>query len=140
VDCGLRNVLIINGFRNPQSAIHIPAVSHLEKGDTMGERMGRIGQIETDFLDPNTRISSKKIKKNPFGSARSAPSVLPSYLPFPNEKLLSTFRNPQSAIHNPQSAIHNPQSAIHNPQSAIHNPQSAIHNPQSAIHNPHSEI
>jgi hypothetical protein len=29
----------------------------------MGERMGRIRQIETDFGDPNARISSKKIKK-----------------------------------------------------------------------------
>jgi hypothetical protein len=29
----------------------------------MGERIGRIGQIETDFLDPNARISSKKSKK-----------------------------------------------------------------------------
>jgi hypothetical protein len=29
----------------------------------MGERIGRIGQIETDFSDPNARISSKKSKK-----------------------------------------------------------------------------
>jgi hypothetical protein len=30
--------------------IYFPtAVSHLAKGDTMGERIGRIRQIETDF-------------------------------------------------------------------------------------------
>jgi hypothetical protein len=60
----------------------------LENADTMGERIGRIGQIQPDFWDPNARISSKKIKKNPFGSAQSAPSVLPLYRHFPNEKLL----------------------------------------------------
>jgi hypothetical protein len=27
-----------------------PAVSHLEKSDTMGERIGRIGRIDTDFF------------------------------------------------------------------------------------------
>jgi hypothetical protein len=35
----------------------------LEEGDTMGERIGRIGRIQTDFGDLNARISSKKIKK-----------------------------------------------------------------------------
>jgi hypothetical protein len=80
----LVKILIINILTNQ------PTVSHLKNGDTMGERIGRIGQIETDFLDPNARISSKKIKKNPFGSARSAQSVLPLYLHFPNEKLLLT--------------------------------------------------
>jgi hypothetical protein len=54
----------------------------------MGERIGRIGRIQTDFGDLNARISSKKIKKNPFQSAQSAQSVLPSYRHFPNEKLL----------------------------------------------------
>jgi hypothetical protein len=39
------------------------AISALEKSDTMGEQIGRIGQIETDFLNPNARILSKKIKK-----------------------------------------------------------------------------
>jgi hypothetical protein len=53
------------------------AVSYLEKEDTMGERIGRIRRIRTDFLTPNARILSKKIKKNPFESARSAQSVLP---------------------------------------------------------------
>jgi hypothetical protein len=43
----------------------------------MGERIGRIRQIETDFLNQNVRISSKKIKKNLFQSAKSAQSVLP---------------------------------------------------------------
>jgi hypothetical protein len=37
----------------------------LKNGDTMGERIGRIGQIETDFWDPNALILSKKSKKNP---------------------------------------------------------------------------
>jgi hypothetical protein len=64
-----------------------PAVSHLENADTMGERMGRIGQIETDFFDFCLK-SVHLDPKNPFESARSAPSVLPSYLLFPNEKLL----------------------------------------------------
>jgi hypothetical protein len=60
----------------------------LENADTMGERMGRIGRIQTDFGDLNTWILSKKIKKNSFQSAQSAPSVLPSYRHFPNEKRL----------------------------------------------------
>jgi hypothetical protein len=64
------------------------AISALEKSDTMGERIGRIGQIETDFWNPNTRISSTKIKKNPFQSAQSAQSVLPLYRHFPKRKLL----------------------------------------------------
>jgi hypothetical protein len=69
--------------------VDYPAVSALESGDTMGERIGRIGRIRTDFfLDPNARILSKKIKKNPFQSARSAQSVLPSYLHFSNRKLI----------------------------------------------------
>jgi hypothetical protein len=33
-----------------------PAISALEKSDTIGERIGRIGQIRTDFLNPNARI------------------------------------------------------------------------------------
>jgi hypothetical protein len=45
----------------------------------MGERIGRIGRIRTDFWDSNARILSKKIKKNPFVSAGSAQSVFPSY-------------------------------------------------------------
>jgi hypothetical protein len=53
--------LIFNGIERIEG--FKPAVSHLENRDTMGERMGRIGRIQTDFLDPNARISSKKIKK-----------------------------------------------------------------------------
>jgi hypothetical protein len=40
------------------------AISHLENGDTMGERIGRIGQIETDFFYRNARTVSKKSKKS----------------------------------------------------------------------------
>jgi hypothetical protein len=29
----------------------------------MGERIGRIGRIQTDFLNPNAQISSKKSKE-----------------------------------------------------------------------------
>jgi hypothetical protein len=47
------------------------------KSDTMAKRIGRIGQIQTDFLNPNARILSKKIKKNQCKSAQSAQSVLP---------------------------------------------------------------
>jgi hypothetical protein len=36
----------------------------LENEDTMGERIGRIEQIQTDFLDPNAPILSKKSKKS----------------------------------------------------------------------------
>jgi hypothetical protein len=35
----------------------------------MGERMGRIGRIETDFLGLYSQNSSKKSKKNLFESA-----------------------------------------------------------------------
>jgi hypothetical protein len=45
------------------STFKLSAVSALEKSDTMGERIGRIERIQTDFLDPNARISSPKIKK-----------------------------------------------------------------------------
>jgi hypothetical protein len=78
---------------------HELAISILENADTMGERIGRIGQIETDFSDPNARISSKKIKKNPFRSARSAQSVLPLYLHFPNEKLMFIIHHSSFIIH-----------------------------------------
>jgi hypothetical protein len=54
----------------------------------MEERIGRIRQIGTDFWEPNARISSKKSKKNPFGSAQSAQSVFPLYRFFPKRKLL----------------------------------------------------
>jgi hypothetical protein len=39
------------------------AISVLENADTMGERIGRIGRIYTDFLGTNARILSKKVKK-----------------------------------------------------------------------------
>jgi hypothetical protein len=39
------------------------AISHLENGDTMGERMGRIGQIETDFFLSKCTDFKQKIKK-----------------------------------------------------------------------------
>jgi hypothetical protein len=68
--------------------INESVISALEKSDTMGKRIGRIEQIQTDFLDPNARISSKKIKKNPFESAESAQSVFPLYRHFPKRKLL----------------------------------------------------
>jgi hypothetical protein len=66
----------------------LPAISALEKSDTMGERIRRIRQIRTDFFYRKARISSKKLKKNPFQSAESAQSVLPLYLHFPKRKLL----------------------------------------------------
>jgi hypothetical protein len=52
-----------------------------ENGDTMGERIERIGRIRTDFLGINARIPSKKIKKKsvcirPIRSIRS-PIVSP---------------------------------------------------------------
>jgi hypothetical protein len=40
----------------------------LENGDTNGKTDGTDFGIETDFLNQNARISSKKIKKNPFQS------------------------------------------------------------------------
>jgi hypothetical protein len=47
-------------------------------GDTMGERMGRIGRIDTDFFWGHVlEIREKSKKKNPCQSARSAQSVLP---------------------------------------------------------------
>jgi hypothetical protein len=45
----------------------------------MGERIGRIGRIRTDFFELYSQKSSKKSKQNPFESARSAQSVLPLY-------------------------------------------------------------
>ncbi len=56
----------------------------------MGERMGRIRQIPTDFFDSDAHISSKKSKKNPSESAESAPSVLPFVPLFPNTKNLKS--------------------------------------------------
>jgi hypothetical protein len=42
----------------------------------MGERIGRIGQIDTDFFDFLLKIALFD-KKNPYQSAQSAQSVLP---------------------------------------------------------------
>jgi hypothetical protein len=56
---------------------------HDKKGcDTMGERIGRIGRIETDFFGFFTDSKHMHPRKNPFQSARSAQSVLPSYHTF----------------------------------------------------------
>jgi hypothetical protein len=44
------------------------AISHLEKSDTMGERIRRIGRIDTDFSGVRVlgiREKSKKIRINP---------------------------------------------------------------------------
>jgi hypothetical protein len=49
----------------------------LENGDTMGERIGRIGRIDTDFSLTHVLEIREKSKKNPYQSARSAQSVLP---------------------------------------------------------------
>jgi hypothetical protein len=61
----------------------------LEGGDTMGERIGRIGRIRTDFLDSNARISSKNQKK-----IRSYPPDPPN--PFSHR--ISTFQSAETAI------------------------------------------
>jgi hypothetical protein len=45
----------------------------------MGERIGRIGRIETDFFLLFHGFQTHAQRKNPFQSARSAQSVLPSY-------------------------------------------------------------
>jgi hypothetical protein len=59
----------------------------------MGERIERIGQIQTDFFVPNARLLSKKSKKNPFESAQSAQSVLPLYRFVPKrERLLANYK------------------------------------------------
>jgi hypothetical protein len=61
----------------------------------MGERIGRIRQVETDFLLLFCLKSVHLDLKNPFESAQSAQSVLPLYH--------NSICIPQSAIHNPQS-------------------------------------
>jgi hypothetical protein len=48
-------------------------------GDTMGERIGRIGRMRTDFFLAQMHEFQAKKSKNPCQSARSAQSVLPSY-------------------------------------------------------------
>jgi hypothetical protein len=45
----------------------------------MGERIGRIGRIRTDFFLIFHGFQAYESQKNPFVSARSAPSVFPSY-------------------------------------------------------------
>jgi hypothetical protein len=66
----------------------------LENADTMGERIGRIRQIETDFFYPNARISSKKIKKKSvsIGSIRPIRSPIVSFFS-KAEIVLTRFQN-----------------------------------------------
>jgi hypothetical protein len=64
------------------------AISALEGGDTMGERMGRIGRIETDFFLIFSRIPSTRTTKK----IRSYPPNPPN--PFSHR--ISTF--PQGLI------------------------------------------
>jgi hypothetical protein len=45
----------------------------LEKSDTMGERIGRIEPIETDFFYQKARILSQKIKKKSVSICRIRP-------------------------------------------------------------------
>jgi hypothetical protein len=75
----------------------------------MGERIGRIGRIDTDFFYFFTDSKHAHQPKNPFISARSAPSVLPSYHPFPNTihkpLKINPFRNPQSTIRNQKDLV-----------------------------------
>jgi hypothetical protein len=60
--------------------------NHLENADTMGERIGRIWQIETDFFDFFAENPYIELKKNLFQSAKSAQSVLPLYRHFLKRK------------------------------------------------------
>jgi hypothetical protein len=50
-------------IENQSYVTYVVSSFPFENADTMGERMGRIGRIRTDLLDPNARISSKKAKK-----------------------------------------------------------------------------
>jgi hypothetical protein len=59
----------------------------------------RIGRIRTDFFfDFLLEIRAFVPTKNPFVSARSAPSVLPSYLHLPKRKLLNTKKGIKDAF------------------------------------------
>jgi hypothetical protein len=82
----------------------IPYSVQDKKGcDTMGERMGRIGRIETDFFlifHGFQTYAPQKIRSYPFVSARSAPSVLPSYHPFPNR-----FKPYSPTVHTPHQYL-----------------------------------
>jgi hypothetical protein len=79
---GLRN----DDWVDNQLFVKELAISALESGDTMGERIGRIGRIRTDFffchfvgIFCRVVVSYGMTRKNPFVSARSAQSVLPLY-------------------------------------------------------------
>jgi hypothetical protein len=57
----------------------------------MGERIGRIGRIRTDFFRTMHGFQTK-IKKNPSLSAQSAQSVLPLYRLCSTEQIFSNNR------------------------------------------------
>jgi hypothetical protein len=66
--------------------------------DTMGERIGRIGRMDTDFFYfsriSNTRIKKKSVSIRQIRPIRS-PIVSPSY-----HHRITTFRNPKSTFRN----------------------------------------
>jgi hypothetical protein len=97
-------------------------VYSLEGGDTIGERIERIGRIRTDFLDSNARISIKKIKKNPFVSARSVQSVLPSYLHLPKNTHIRAYLHETSPkiLLNPNSNAFQNGTLMHHHRIAFH--------------------
>jgi hypothetical protein len=72
IDCGYA-VSISTFVMNQQFPLWKKAVQW-ENG------LGGLGRLKRIFFYPNARISSKKIKKNPFQSAQS---VLPLYRHFP---------------------------------------------------------
>ncbi len=80
---------------------NVSAIFSLESGDTMGERIGRIRQIQTDFLGyecPNFKQKIKKIRSyppdppNPFSHCITKSSCAKySYLLFKNQIIYSFF-------------------------------------------------
>ena len=72
---------------------YLRVASVLEKAILMGERMGRIGQISNGFFFNGNALFRAKIKKNPFPSAESAPSVLPLYRFFQKGNCWRFYKN-----------------------------------------------
>jgi hypothetical protein len=65
----------------------------LENADTMGERIARIGRIETDFFYLNARIFKQKIKKKSVSICRIRPIRSPIVSAFSKSFLIQTQKS-----------------------------------------------
>jgi hypothetical protein len=72
--------------------VNFPAISALESGDTMGERIGRIGRIRTDFFGVQLPEFQAKNQKKSVWIRPIRPIRSPIVSPFSKAEIAVNFR------------------------------------------------